>query len=379
MLAVGRMHGRQSAMADRRAARGAEYDVVVVGGRVAGSLTAALLAKAGLHVLVVDRARFPSPTPSTHFFRGDGLVRVMSEVGVLAQALAFGSPRLTCQYSYLDGAAAGEKEPPQDPGAAGYCLSVRREPLDATLLAFAAGQGAHVETSVAALGVLFDGERVGGVELADGRSIRAKLVVGADGRRSMVARAVGAADRERHDGKRALYYRYVEQMPGPNGDPDGAEFSLLGDELAYVFPSDHGLTCVAISVNLEEYERIRHDAVGRFDQLLRRHRGIWDRYERSPKASRLLGTGPQPDFVRQPAGAGWALVGDATVHQDPWSGLGMDSAGVSAAVLAEYVVSAGDAVVGASWADAYERARDAFVLDGFHETVAAAGDLSAIG
>jgi 2-polyprenyl-6-methoxyphenol hydroxylase-like FAD-dependent oxidoreductase len=271
--------------------RGADYDAVVVGARVAGSLTAALLAQSGMRVLVVDRAKFPSPTLSTHFFRGDGLVRAMSQVGVLDQVLAHGSPFLTSEYLYVDGDATGEKGPPQDPGSAGYCLSVRRDPLDATLLAFVRTQGADVETFVAATGLVFDGERVAGVRLRDGRTIRAGLVVGADGRRSMVAEAVGAADRERHTGKRALYYRYVEGMPGPNGPPDGPEFSQIGDELAYVFPSDSDLTCVAVSVNLGEYDTMRHDAGTRFDELLRRHRGVWDRYDASARAPGSLGPG----------------------------------------------------------------------------------------
>ena len=108
-----------------------------------------------------------------------------------------------------------------------------------------------------------------GVVLADGRAIAAGLVVGADGRRSLVARVTGAADRERHPGVRALYYQYVEGMPGPSGAaPDGPEFSGLGDELAYVFPSDAGLSCVAISVNLDEYERLRHDVQEGFRRLL---------------------------------------------------------------------------------------------------------------
>ena len=73
--------------------------------------------------------------------------------------------------------------------------------------------------------------RVTGVVLDDGRASAAGLVVGADGRRSLVARVAGAADRERQPGVRAIYYQYVEDMPGPSGAaPDGPEFSGLGDE-----------------------------------------------------------------------------------------------------------------------------------------------------
>jgi flavin-dependent dehydrogenase len=328
--------------------------------------------------MVVDRARFPSFTSSTHFFRGDGLVRAMDAVGVLDDVLAFGSPPLTCEYDYEDGSPTPVQAPPQDPGDVGYCLSVRREPLDATLLGHAARLGAHVETSTAVVETIVEGGRAVGVALAGGRTVRAGLVVGADGLRSAVANSVGAPDRERQDGKRALYYRYVDAMPGPNGPPDGPEFSRIGDELAYVFPSDRGVTCVAISVNVREYERMRHGASARFEELLRRHEGLWPRYSQAQKSSRLLGSGPQPDFVRQPAGPGWALVGDSTIHQDPWSGVGMDSAGVSALILADCILAAGGAGDGGEFAAAYEQARDERVLGWYHDTVAGAADLSVI-
>lgn len=295
------------------AERQTTYDVAVVGGRIAGALSAILFAQAGARVVVVDRARFPSPTLSTHFFRGDGLVRVLAAAGVLDDVLGLGPPPLVREYAYLDGSV-----------------------------------------------------------------IRAGLVVGADGRRSTVARDVQAADHERHGGKRALYYRYVADMPGPvGGPPDGPEFSLRGDELVYVFPSDAGLTCVAVSVNLDEYDRMRHAAADRFDELLSRHCGVWDRYHASTPRGRLFGTGPQDDFVRQAAGPGWALVGDAGIHQDPWSGMGMDTAGVSAALLVEQVAAAGGPGGSDAWVAAYERSREV-VLPAFHSTLAGAADLSGL-
>ena len=89
------------------------YDVIVVGARVAGSTLAALLGDAGASVLLVDGARFPSTTPSTHFFRGAGLVAVLERLGVLEQALALGSPPLTRQFDYEDGGPDAADGPPQ--------------------------------------------------------------------------------------------------------------------------------------------------------------------------------------------------------------------------------------------------------------------------
>ena len=213
--------------------------------------------------------------------------------------------------------------------------------------------------------------------LADGSSVAAGLVVGADGRRSTVARLVRAEDRERSVGQRALYYRYVRGFPGVHdGEPDGPEFSLLGDELAYVFPSDAGLTCLALSINLDEYQRLRHDPSQRFDELMRGHHGLWDRYVSAERVDRLFGSGPQDDWVRTAAGPGWALVGDSGLHQDPWSGAGMDCAGVSAALLVDSYCSAGGSD---SWIQDYQRSRDDRMLEIFHDTVAGAADLSTVG
>ena len=351
------------------------YDVVVVGGRVAGALTAVLFARRGLRVAVVERAAFPSSTLSTHFFRGNGLIRVLDLAGLLSAVESLGAPRLTCEYNYEDGSADATEGPPQDPGTAGCCMSVRRGPLDATLLEGARQAGVDVRTATPVSHVSQHEGRVVGVVLADGTRLGADLVVGADGRRSMVARDVAAQDRERHLGRRALYYRYVRDFAAPRGGPpDGPEFSQLGDELAYVFPSDAGLTCIAISVNLREYGRLRHDARDRFDALLRRHHGLWDRYAASHPDGRLFGSGPEPDYVRRSAGPGWALVGDAGLHQDPWTGAGMDCAAITAALL----VDAHTEAAGSDrWIESFDRQRDEELLDGFHETVTGAADLSA--
>jgi flavin-dependent dehydrogenase len=110
------------------------YDVIVVGARVGGSTLTALLGDAGVSVLRLDRARFPSTTCSTHFFRGAGMVGVLERLGVLDAVLELGCPPLTREFNYADGGTEPTEAPPQDPGEVGYCLSVRREPLDFLLL-----------------------------------------------------------------------------------------------------------------------------------------------------------------------------------------------------------------------------------------------------
>ncbi len=358
-----------------------DYDVIVVGARIAGATVAALLGDAGHRVLLADRGSFPSPTLSTHFFRGAGLVAVLDRLGVLAQVRALGSPPLVRTYLYAGGVAEPIVGPLQDPGNAGYCLSVRRESLDDLLIRRAtASTTVEFADRTRFLGLLHERDRVVGARLAtpEGeQSVRARIVVGADGRQSAIARAVGAAVEEGHPPIRALYYRYVRGFGAPEGaEPDGAEFSFLGDELAYVFPSDDGVTCIALSVNLSDFARARGAVADYFHSRVQAHRGLAGRFMAATPEGKQLGCGPEPNVVRVPAGPGWALVGDAGLHQDPWTGRGMDMAGTHATFLAEALLDLLGGNVGERQALAdYHARRNDHGLPYYRETVAHGKDL----
>ena len=324
-----------------------EYDAIIVGARVAGSIVAARLGDAGYRVLLVDRAAFPSTTLSTHFFRGAGMVSVLDQLGVLDQVLALGCPQLARQYVYQQGDKDFQIGPPQNPGALGFCLSVRREPFDHILLQRAVQTGnVHLMERTRVTQLHWDGERVNGVTMTtrDGEThATAKIVIGADGRHSFVARAVKAPVEVDAPPSRALYYTYIKDFPSPTGGAvDGPEFSMLDDEIAYSFPSDQGYTCLAVSVNLGTFRWLRSAATARFWERIAHHRGFSERLaaidKSGGKTEKVLGTGPEPNYVRTPVGPGWALVGDAGLHQDPWSGQGMDLAGNQAMELADALI-----------------------------------------
>jgi flavin-dependent dehydrogenase len=363
--------------------RAQEVDVLVVGARVAGSTVASLLGACGWRVLVVDRAGFPSPTLSTHFFRGAGCVGVLRTLGVLDEVLACGSPRLVREYNADAVTGTTSVDPPQDPGDIGFCLSVRRETLDAILIGRARSEPTVEVLEHTRLDpLLVEDGRVAGAELfGDSASQRvyARVVVGADGRASRVAARVGAAIQEQHRGSRAMYFRYAAPMAGPHGDPDGPEFSLGDDELAYVFPSDGATACVAVSVNLRRYAEIRPRAHEAFAERLADHPFLAARIREASWTGRLFGCGPRPALARVPAGPGWALVGDASLYQDPWTGLGMDNAAVHATFLAEALDrflsgrdNEHDAMVD------YHRRRDDHALAAFRETCELGRDLNAV-
>jgi menaquinone-9 beta-reductase len=319
---------------------GEDYDVLVVGSRVAGSSLAILLGELGHRVLLVDRARFPSPTLSTHFFRGSGLVSMLERLRVLDEVLALGSPPLTCEYWYLQGAGRPSVEDPQHRGKMGYSLSVRRETLDGILVERARREpGIEVRENTRLLDLMMRDGRPVGARLATGHSVeevRARFVIGADGRHSTLARLVDAAHDISEPVIRAIQYCYVTGFEKPpDHDADGPEFSIIDDEIAYVFPSDQGVACLALSVNIADFDHDWKDAQSHFSSRLARHAGLDDRYRASTQISKVMGMSRDGNFVRAAAGPGWALVGDAGIHQDPWSGWGMDLASIHAAILAE--------------------------------------------
>lgn len=358
-----------------------DVDVLVVGARVAGSVTAALLGDAGYRVLLVDAASFPSDTISTHFFRGAGLGAVLSRLGLIDRVLALGCPPLTVEYDYAGSDPQPSVGPPQGPGDVGFCLSCRRLNLDALLVERArSSPGVEVWEAAVAKRILLEDGRVIGAHIeraGSGVDVRARLVVGADGRGSHVARWVEARAVRRETASRALYFRYVTGFPPPRAMVDGPEFSVVGDEMAYVFPSDDGVGCIAVSINLEVFQQFRNDRNAAFEARLARHIGLFDRYRAASPASAVLGSGPVDAIARQPSGPGWALVGDAGMHQDPWTGLGMDNAGTHATFVVEAI---DDWLSGRSSEDAafaeYSRRRDDHALEGFNETARLGRDLS---
>lgn len=344
-----------------------EVDVVVVGGRIAGSLTAIRLAARGVSVRLLEAGDFPSDTLSTHFFRGDGLVRSLDEVGVLDEVLATGVPPLACQYFSVDGSPF-EQGPPQEPGEIGFCLSVRRSTLDAILArrAVTAGVDVRTRTKVVDL-VTVDGACVG-VTDHEGTVHRARVVVGADGRRSSVARLVGAADEERHPPARAMYYRYATGWRSPADV--GPEFALDGDHFSYVFPSDGAVACLAVSVSLTHHDRSRGDAARQLTETFERNPHTAERLEGSTWVSGVYAGLPADSVWREPAGPGWVLVGDAGTAQDPWAGLGMDTAARQAEAFVDAFTASPD-----DWQGCYARLRRERTYPGFEETTRLATDL----
>jgi flavin-dependent dehydrogenase len=311
----------------------ARHDVIVVGARCAGAATAMLLARQGLDVLVVDRATFPSDTLSTHAIARSGVVQ-LARWGLLDAVVASGAPQVRRVTFHLADGRVLDKAV-KDRAGVDFLLAPRRHVLDTILVSAAVEAGAQLRTGLSVTGVVTDGSgRVGGVtaRAADGtvHELAASVVVGADGLRSRIARAVGARMIDERPATGAAHYAYVAGLDG-----DGFEFHVGPAALAGVFRTHDGEANVWVCSPADRPAVGAEDRTGDFLRLLRQTApALAERVERGRITSPVRGAVGLPNHVRQAVGDGWALVGDAGYHRDPITGHGISDAFRDAELLA---------------------------------------------
>jgi 2-polyprenyl-6-methoxyphenol hydroxylase-like FAD-dependent oxidoreductase len=351
-----------------------DYDVIVIGARVAGCLVASLLGDRGCRVLVLERTRFPSATLSTHFFRAPAF-RAFAQMGVVEDVLA-AAPQLKVNYNVIDGTAF--PEPVDRPDDYPFYMCLRRITLDNILASHTRRPTVEFREGAKVTDLLREAGRVVGVswQEADGkREARARAVIGADGVHSFVASQVNVQTEHHDPVRRAMYYTYYRGI-APNEGP-AAEFHYNGNKLAYCFPTDDGLTLMALSIPIDEFPEFKRDAEKHFEQELNAMLQLAPRLDRATRDDRVQGTGSIAAYLRVPYGDGWALVGDAGMVMDPWSGQGIDQAATHAVILAEYI---GGYLAGENdWLAAmegYHRERNAFSHKAYRRTSSFSSDLT---
>lgn len=351
----------------RGAAFGAEYDVVIIGARVAGASLALLLGERGHRVLLVDRDQFPSDTLSTHYMAPPA-VALLGRLGVLDAVEAAGFRRLTRARTSIEDCTF---EGPIAPDG-GYALAPRRDALDMTLIEQAVRRGgATFRERTRAEGLIAEGGRVVGARLATAggaaREVRARVVVGADGKYSQVAAWVGAARYHEVGALRPAYYGYFRDV-APLPEP-ALELFFGGEQIGFIFPMQPGLDCLALEVQPEEFAAFRADPQATFEARFRALPGMAERLRGATLEGKLLGTRGIPNFFRQPYGPGWALTGDAGYLKDPSTGLGIGDALNQSFWLADALDAA---LGGADWEvslGAFQRQRDAALLPFYRMTL----------
>jgi flavin-dependent dehydrogenase len=346
------------------------HDVVVVGGRVAGSATAMLLARLGHDVVVVDQASFPSDTVSTHSLARSGVVQ-LHRWGLLDDVLDSGAPAIR-QVTFNAGGESVSRTVKEKAGV-DFLVAPRRYVLDTILATAAERSGAEVRPSVTVTGLQRDGHgRVMGVQGHDQTGARvelgARFVVGADGLGSRVARSVGAAVNEAGQAGGAAQYAYYE-----GGRWVGFEFFVAERSFAGVFPTHDGQACIWVLNPAADARAVRRRAGSRveaFGQLLERsHPELAERLRQARRTSPVQGMLRQPNQLRQAFGPGWALVGDAGYYRDAITAYGMSDAFRDAELLAVALDEAlgGNAEETTALA-AYQQQRDQALRDIFEIT-----------
>ena len=306
------------------------YDAIVVGARCAGAPLGMLLARRGHSVLVVDRAHFPSDTMSTHFIQTPGMLR-LAQWGLLDRLMDTGCPPLTKVVVSTSGEGIEMELPPRAeiPGP----VSPRRTILDTLLVDAAREAGAEVREGVTVTSLLREGERVTGIEgrTADGPfSAQARFVIGADGRNSGVARAVGAGYRRRVQEHGVGYYSYF-------ADVDFKDVYLhLGDDMLCVaFPTHDNVLVVAIEWPGRDMKEVRGDIEGHFMAALESLGDFGARVRAWTRTEKYVGLADIANFLRTAHGRGWALIGDAADFKDPAPADGISDAFRAADYMAD--------------------------------------------
>ena len=286
------------------------FDVIVVGARCAGSPTAMLLARAGHRVLLVDHASFPSDTVSTHILHPLG-VRALSGWGLLDRLTATGCPPIHT-YAFDFGPFTLVGAPGTSEAPLAYCP--RRTILDKLLVDAAAEAGAELREGFGVEEVLIeDGRAVGMRGSNHGGSVveRAKIVVGADGRHSVVAKAVRPEQYDEKPPLLAAYYTYWSGLP-----MDGRLEIYTRDYRAFAaVPTHDDLTMVIAGWPYAEFAANRTDVEGNYLKTIDLVPAFADRLRGARREARFAGAAV-PSYFRKPYGPGWALVGDAGYNKD---------------------------------------------------------------
>uniref|UniRef100_UPI0024578D96 NAD(P)/FAD-dependent oxidoreductase n=1 Tax=Nocardia cyriacigeorgica TaxID=135487 RepID=UPI0024578D96 len=314
-----------------------EYtDVIVVGARCAGSAVAMTMARAGRRVIVLDSAQFPSDTLSTHLLWPGGLAE-LDALGVLDQVEELGAPRLTSAFA----AGAGYRVPSEFAPADGidYAMCVRRTGLDAVLVGAARTAGAEVRERCRVLELVWADDRCAGVRYRDRADavveLRAPLVVGADGRRSTVARLCGAIEPFLHTPSgRECYYAYWRE-----GSPSWRHIAAqwrAGRDLGTAFPCDDGLVLSLVQPPVSAEPALGPGrAEQRYAEAIARIPGLAERLRDCERVGRVRAATGIASYFRRSSGPGWALAGDGGHFKDPVTAQGIRDALRYGRLLAE--------------------------------------------
>lgn len=350
--------------------RHSTYDAIVIGARCAGAPTAMLLARQGHKVLLVDRATFPSDIPHGHFIYKGG-PRRLKAWGLLDNLLASGCPPVSKMILDMGNFPLAGENLVVD-GVAMGC-GPRRKVLDKILVDAAVAAGVELRAPFSVEAFTNDGDRMTGIRGRDtrggGQTIEhGRIIIGADGRNSRLARTVQAPVYEAAPTILCYYFSYWSGAPG-----DALEVYVRNHRVILTFPTHDEMTAIFIGWPVEEFHQVRSDIEGNFMEVLALVPNLAERVRAGRREERFYGSADLPNFFRKPFGPGWALVGDAGHHKDPYLALGIADALRDAELLANAIHEGlgGSRPIDEALAG-YEKRRNELAMADYHENLARA-------
>ncbi|MGI8618197.1 MAG: NAD(P)/FAD-dependent oxidoreductase [Gemmatimonadaceae bacterium] len=345
------------------AAHSRDADVIVAGAGPAGSSTAWFLASHGVNVLVLDRARFPRDKVCSEYLSPQAS-RILQAMGALQSVEAAGAAQLDGMMVRAPSGESFRGHFAGEHGFQGYRdtgLALRRTLLDSILLDRARSAGACVQEGTRVVDLARDGDgRVTGAVVSDGEGRRvtlgSRLVIGADGLRSIVSRRLGLARRSRWPSRIALvaHYSGVAGMDGV-GEMHVDRWGYLG-----LAPVGGGLINVAIVVPVSRAKELAGARAEFFEEWIDDRPHLRERFAGARQITPVRATGPFASAVRRAWAPGAAVVGDAADFFDPFTGEGIYAALRGGEMLSGFVIdSLGSRSGGDAPLAAYDRARRA--------------------
>jgi 2-polyprenyl-6-methoxyphenol hydroxylase-like FAD-dependent oxidoreductase len=349
------------------------YDIIIIGGRVAG---ASLAARLDQRVLLLERDVHPSrPAASSPVIYAPSMT-LLDEIGADEAVYAAGTPKLRQWVIEAQDYWQVSQAVPDHLGR-DYAYAVDRARFDAAIWDIAVARpNVDARQQVAICDLLLEGERVVGVvakdlQTGETQSLRAPLVVGADGRFSIVARKTNATVTDEHTSQpTSAYYAYWREVRPLDKGPSMHLVSTGGDYGLLLMDSADELTVVVIEGRSDVVAPDAGESVSDFYmRWLREHPTVWDRLQDAQPITSVHGMKRVGNMYRQAGGPGWALVGDALHQKDPLDGQGIYDALLTAKYLS---IAVDDWCKGTPWnvvLSRYEQSVRQETLPMYHATL----------